>query len=139
MSFKTLSGAFAAAALLAACAQTPPPPPPPRPAPVPVAAPTPPTGDGRVAAVRFEPGTQTISPQARASLDPLLERLSANPRALVTITSYSDRTDLATARARTAAVRSLLTEQGVAARRIRSVNAGMMPNAESDVVQVQLR
>jgi outer membrane protein OmpA-like peptidoglycan-associated protein len=138
MSLKTFSGALAAAVLLAACAQTPPPPPP-RPAPVPIAAPTPPTGDGRVAAVRFEPGSQALSPMARAGLTPLLERLTANPRALVTITSYSERTDLATARARAQAVRNALTEQGVAARRIRVVNAGMMTNAESDVVQVQLR
>lgn len=138
MSFKTLAGAFAATALLAACAQTPPPPPP-RPAPVPVAAPTPPTGDGRVAAVRFEPGTSTLTPMALASLGPLRERLAANPRALVTITSYSERTDLATARARANAVRSALTEQGVAARRIRVVNAGMLANADPDVVQVQLR
>jgi type IV pilus biogenesis protein CpaD/CtpE len=76
---------------------------------------------------------------ARAGLGPLLERAAANPRALVTITSYSERTDLATARARASAVRSALTEQGVAARRIRVVNAGMMANAESDVVQLQLR
>ena len=69
----------------------------------------------------------------------MLERAAANPRALVTITSYSERTDLATARARTAAIRSVLTEQGVAARRVRVVNAGMMANAEAEVVQVQLR
>lgn len=138
MSFKNLSGAFAAATLLAACAQTPPPQPP-RATPAPVAAPTPPTGDGRVAAVRFEPGSQALTPMARAGLGPLLERLEANPRALVTITSYSERTDLATARARANAVRRALTEQGIAARRVRVVNAGMITNAESDVVQVQLR
>lgn len=138
MPFKLLAITFAAAPLLAACAQTPPPAPP-RPPPVPVAAPTPPTSDGRVAAVRFEPGTSTLTPTARAELGPLLERLEANPRALVTITSYSERSDLATARARAAAVRVLLTTQGVAARRIRVVNAGMMAGADVDVVQVQVR
>jgi type IV pilus biogenesis protein CpaD/CtpE len=76
---------------------------------------------------------------ARASLGPVLDRLFANPRAMVTITSYSERTDLATAGPRAAAMRDVLTEQGVAARRIRVVNAGMLANADSDVVPVQLR
>lgn len=138
MSFKTLSGAFAAVALFAACAQTPPPPPP-RPAPVPVAAPTLPTGDGRVAAVRFEPGMSNLTATGRASLAPVLDRLMANPRSPVTITSYSPRTDIMSSRARTTAVRAALTEQGIAAGRIRVVNAGMMANADPDVVQVQVR
>lgn len=140
MSFKTLSGAFAAVALLAACAQTPPAPPPrPTPAPVPVAAPAPPTGDGRVATIRFEPGASALLPAGRASLGPVMDRLMANPRSPVTITSYSPRNDMMTSRARTAAVRSALTEQGIAARRIRVVNAGMMANADAEVVQVQVR
>ena len=138
MSLKTLSGAFAAAALLAACAPEPPPPPP-RPAPIPVAAPALPTGDGRVAAVRFDPDSSNLTPMARASIGPVLDRLMANPSQPVTITSYSERTDMARARARTAAIRSVLTERGVANRRIRVVNAGMMANSDADVVQVQVR
>jgi type IV pilus biogenesis protein CpaD/CtpE len=139
MSFKALSGALAAAALLAACAQTPPPPPPARPAPPPVAAPALPTGDGRVAAVRFDPGATNITPMGRATLGPVLDRLMANPRSPVTITSYSERMDIANSRARTAAVRSALTQHGVASNRIRVVNAGMLANADPDVVQVQVR
>ncbi|UPY35645.1 CpaD family pilus assembly lipoprotein [Sediminicoccus sp. KRV36] len=139
MSFKTLSGAFAAAALLAACAQEPPPPPPRPPAPAPVAAPALPTGDGRVAAIRFDAGTSNLTPMARASLGPVLDRLMANPRSPVTITSYSERMDLAMSRARTATVRSALAQHGVAGSRIRVVNAGMMANADPDVVQVQVR
>jgi type IV pilus biogenesis protein CpaD/CtpE len=138
MSLKSISGALAAAALLAACAQTPPPPPP-RPAPAPVAAPAPPTGDGRIAAVRFDAGTSNLTPMARASLGPVLDRLMANPRSPVTITSYSERTDMARSRARTATIRTMLTEHGVAGNRIRTVNAGMMANADPDVVQVQVR
>lgn len=138
MSLKIVSGAFAALALLAACAQTPPPPRP-APPPVPVAAPAAPTGDGRVATIRFEPGTSTLTPAGRASLGPVMDRLMANPRSPVTITSYSPRNDMMTSRSRTAAVRSALTEQGIAARRIRVVNAGMMANADAEVVQVQVR
>lgn len=138
MSVKTLSGALAAAALLAACAQTPPPPPP-RPAPIPVAAPAPPTGDGRVAAVAFDAGASNLMPMARASLGPVLDRLMANPRSIVTITSYAQRSDMALARARTATIRTALTEHGVNARRVRVVNAGMMNNANPDIVQVQVR
>jgi outer membrane protein OmpA-like peptidoglycan-associated protein len=135
MSFKTFPGALATAVLLAACAQTPPPPPA-RPAPTPVAAPAPPTGDGRVAAVRFEPGASTLSPAERSGLTPVLDRLAANPRAPVTITSYAERTNFATSRARGAAVRAMLIENGVARSRIRVVTAGMMANADPDVVQV---
>jgi outer membrane protein OmpA-like peptidoglycan-associated protein len=138
MSLKIFSGALAATALLAACAQTPPPPPP-RPAPVPIAAPAPPTGDGRVAAVRFEPGSSTLTPAERTGLTPVLERLAANPRAPVTITSYSERMNVTTSRARGAAVRAMLLENGVARSRIRVVSAGMMANADPDVVQVQVR
>ncbi|MEI6160748.1 MAG: OmpA family protein, partial [Roseococcus sp.] len=104
-----------------------------------VAAPALPTGDGRVAAVRFDPESSNLTPMARASLGPVLDRLMANPATPVTITSYSERTDMARARARTAAVRSMLTERGVASRRIRTVNAGIMANADPDVVQVQVR
>ena len=136
MSLKTLAAALAAATLLAACAQTPPPP---RPAPVPVAAPAPPTGDGRVAGVRFEPGNSNLTAEERSGLTPVLNRLATNPRSPVTITSYSERANFATSRARGAAVRAVLMENGVASSRIRVVTAGMLANADPNVVQVQVR
>ncbi|WP_424811767.1 OmpA family protein [Roseococcus sp. YIM B11640] len=140
MSIKPLLGAVAVAALLGACSS----PPPPRPvtqapaAPI-VPPPTAPTGDGRVASIRFEPASSVLTPAARSELGPVLDRLMANPSEPVRITSYSDVADMPLARERTQAVRLALTERGVARTRIRVMNARMMPNADPNAVQVQVR
>jgi len=137
---KTFLGGLAAAALLGACSS---PPPPPRrvaqtPAPV-VPAPADPTGDGRVATIRFDAMSSVLTSGARAELGPVLDRLLANPGAPVRITSYSSREAMPLSRERTQAIRMALTERGVPSARIRVLNARMMPNADPDIVQVQVQ
>lgn len=137
---KPFLGALAAVALLGACASPPPPRPVAQAPAVPVVPPpAAPTGDGRVAAIRFEPMSSVLTPRARAELGPVLERLLANPRTPVRITSYSPREAMPLARERTQAVRMALTERGVDRARIRVLNARLMPNADPDVVQVEVR
>ncbi|WP_421988687.1 hypothetical protein [Roseococcus sp.] len=140
MMLKPLLGAFSAVALLAACASEPPPPPRPATVAAPVIpAPAAPTGDGRVAAVRFDAASSVLTPMARAELGPVLDRLMANPGTPVRITSYSSREDMPMARERTQTIRMALTERGVSRGRIRVMNARLMPNADPDVVQVQVQ
>jgi outer membrane protein OmpA-like peptidoglycan-associated protein len=139
MMLKPLLGALAALALLGACSS----PPPPRPvaqAPV-VVVPPPavPTGDGRVATIRFDPMSSVLTPLARAELGPVLDRLMANPGTPVRITSYSERDAMPLSRERTQTIRLALTERGVPTARIRVLNARLMPNADPDVVQVQVQ
>ncbi|TCI00081.1 hypothetical protein EJV46_05345 [Roseococcus sp. SYP-B2431] len=140
MMLKPFLGALAAVALLGACSS----PPPARPvaqapaAPV-VPQPAAPTGDGRVAAIHFEPMSSVLTPQARAELGPVLDRLMANPGTPVRITSYSARDAMPLSRERTQAIRMALSERGVPSARIRVLNARMMPNADPDVVQVQVQ
>lgn len=136
---KPFLGALAAVALLGACASPPPRPVAQAPAVPVVPPPAAPTGDGRVAAIRFEPMSSVLTPRARAELGPVLERLLANPRAPVRITSYSPREAMPLARERTQAVRMALTERGVDRARIRVLNARLLPNADPDVVQVEVR
>ncbi|MDB5411884.1 MAG: OmpA family, partial [Rubritepida sp.] len=93
----------------------------------------------RVAAVRFDPTANTLNPAARSELGPVLDRLMANPREPVLVTSYSDRADMPLARERTQAVRAALIERGVTASRIRVMNSRMMNDADPNVVQVQVR
>ena len=132
------------APLLAACAQTAPPEAAPPPAAIPYAFPAdtsaaPMTAQGRMVVVRFDAGSSELNAAARASLTPVVEQLRADPRAVATITSYAERMEFEAARARAAAVRRVLTGQGVTARRIRVVNAGMTASADPRVVQVQVR
>lgn len=122
--------------LLAACAQTTPAEAAPAPA-DPSAGPA--TAQGRVVVVRFDAGSSELNATARASLTPVLEQLRADPRSVATITSYAERMEFEAARARAAAVRRLLTGQGVTPRRIRVVNAGMTARTDPQVVQVQVR
>lgn len=138
MLFRPLLGALALAALLGACSS----PPPPRPvaqAPAPIPPPAMPTGDGRVAAIRFDPMSSVLTPMARAELGPVLDRLMANPGVPVRITSYAATPDMPLARERTQTIRMALTERGVNRNRIRVLNARMMPNADPNVVQVEVR
>ena len=138
MSSKLLLGALAAGTLLGACSSPPPPRPVPVAAPV-VPPPAMPTGDGRVAAIRFDPMSSVLTPQARAELGPVLDRLMANPRTPVRITSYSAREAMPLSRERTQAIRMALAERGVDRGRIRVLNARLLPNADPDVVQVEVR
>ncbi len=98
-----------------------------------------PTGDGRVAAIRFDPMSSVLTPTARAELGAVLDRLMANPGTPVRVTSYSSREAMPLSRERTQAIRMALTERGVSRTRIRVLNARMMPNADPDVVQVEVR
>jgi len=140
MLLKPFLGALAAVALLGACASPPPPQPVARAAAAPVTPPpAAPTGDGRVAAVRFDAMSSVLTPMARAELGPVLDRLMANPNTPVRITSYSSRDAMPLSRERTQAIRMALTERGVSRTRIRVLNARMMPNADPDVVQVQVQ
>lgn len=141
MFLKPLFGALAAAALLSACTTPPPPARPVAQAPAVPVTPPPaaPTGDGRVAAIRFDADSDLLTPMARAELSPVLDRLMANPAAPVHITSYSARDAMPLARQRTQAIRTALAEHGVRAHRIRVLNARPMAGSDPDVVQVQVR
>lgn len=133
--------ALAGAALLAACADPAPPARPVTQAPPPpvAAAPAAPTGDGRVTTIAFPPGDAAFPADARDTLRPAIERLRANPRSVATVTSWSDRAGMDTARGRARAVRQAIIDGGIAPRRVRVVNAGLRADARPDVVQVNLR
>lgn len=139
MLHKPTLAALAAAALLAACADPAPPArpvmqaPPPMPAAAPVQMPT---GDGRVTTLNFTAGAADFD---AARLGAAVDRLNANPRARVTIATYSSRAGMGVARARAQAVRQALVDRGIAPNRIRIVNGGMMRGADADAVQVSVR
>jgi outer membrane protein OmpA-like peptidoglycan-associated protein len=138
MLLKPFLGALAAVALLGACSSPPPPRPVAQAPAVVIPPPATPTGDGRVAAIRFDPMSSVLTPMARAELGAVLDRLMANPGTPVRITSYSGRDAMPLSRERTQTIRMALTERGVSTTRIRVLNARMMPNADPDVVQVQV-
>lgn len=99
-----------------------------------------PAPPSRVAAsVRFAPGSSSLDEAGQASLVPVLARLLAEPRSIVTIITHAVGMDFAIARARAMAVRRALTGRGIPGRRIRIVNAGMAPGTESGVVVVRVR
>jgi len=138
-----LFAGLAAVALLAACAETPPPA-----RPIPQAAasmPTPampqpamPTGDGRIATINFTPMSAGLSPMASSNLGLVTERLMANPRSRVVITTYAGPNDSLISRERGQAVRQALLDSGVTPDRIRVTNARMTRGAAADGVQVQV-
>lgn len=92
-----------------------------------------------VVQLRFESGAAGLDAGQHLQLAPVVERLRADPRAIVTITSHAQRMEFAIARARAAAVRRAIMGQGIAARRIRVVNAGMGAGADPDMVLVRVR
>ncbi|MBS7813054.1 CpaD family pilus assembly lipoprotein [Roseococcus pinisoli] len=140
MVLKPFLGALAAIALLSACSSPPPPRPVAQAPAVPVTPPpAAPTGDGRVAAIRFDANSNVLTPMARAELGPVLDRLMANPNTPVRITSYSTREAMPLSRERTQAIRAALTDRGVSSSRIRVLNARPMANSDPDVVQVEVR
>jgi outer membrane protein OmpA-like peptidoglycan-associated protein len=89
--------------------------------------------------LRFERGESSLDADHYAQLAPVLERLRTDPRAVVTITSHAQRMAFEIARARAASVRRAIMGQGIAARRIRVVNAGMAAGVDPDVVQLRVR
>ena len=93
----------------------------------------------RMVLLRFERGVTGLDADQHVQLTPVLERLRAAPRAVVTITSHAPRMEFEVARARAAAVRRAIMGQGIAARRIRVVNAGMAAGADPDAVLVRVR
>ncbi|WP_207540838.1 OmpA family protein [Sabulicella rubraurantiaca] len=139
---KPLFAALAVTALLAACANPAPPARPVTYAPPVAAAPPPPaapTGDGRVTHLRFDPRSGTLPDEAMVNLGPAVDRLNDNPRARVTITTYANRDGTQVARSRAQAIRQAMIERGIAANRIRIVNAGMARGADPEMVQVAVR
>ena len=98
-----------------------------------------PEPDRRQVLLRFARGVMGLDADQYAELAPILERLRAEPRAIVTITSHAERMAFGIARARAAAVRRAIMGQGIAARRIRVVNAGMVAGVDPDVVQIRVR
>ncbi len=131
--------ALAGVLLLAACADPAPPArpvvqaPPPMPAAAPVQMPT---GDGRVTTLNFTAGMTDFD---AARLNGTLERLNANPRAVATIATYSNRAGMDVARSRARAVRQALLDRGIAPNRVRIVNGGMVRGADADAVQITVR
>ena len=98
-----------------------------------------PEPERRMIRLRFERGVTALDADQHAQLAPVLERLRADPRAIAIITSHAERMAFETARARAAAVRRAIMGQGIAARRIRVVNAGLAAGADPDAVLVRVR
>jgi hypothetical protein len=102
-----------------------------------------PEAERRVVMLRFERRETGLDANHYAQLAPVLGRLRGGPRAIVivivTITSHAERMAFEVARARAAAVRRAIMGQGIAARRIRVVRAGMVAGVDPQAVQMRVR